>query len=137
MNKTTSYSFIFKSTFLFAFVKVFNLLSKIGINKAAAVFLGPSGIGLIGLYQVVINLMATSFGLGIPQSAVRDISEAHASGNKKDANEVVSLVNILILFAALAGVLITVLSSSYLSILTFGDEDHQYASVKVLKRTLQ
>ena len=44
-NSGASYKSIFKSTFLFGFVQVFNIVIKAVINKAVAVLLGAEEIG--------------------------------------------------------------------------------------------
>ena len=47
---STSYNRIFKSTILFSVVQVINVLAKVGLNKAVALFIGAEGLGIIGLY---------------------------------------------------------------------------------------
>jgi hypothetical protein len=39
-EKTSEYKNIFKSTFFFGFVQVFNILIKIVLNKVAAIYFG-------------------------------------------------------------------------------------------------
>ena len=48
-SKSEGYGIIFKTTFLFGFVQVFNILVKVVINKIVALFLGSGGMGVIGL----------------------------------------------------------------------------------------
>ena len=42
-SNESSYRSIFKSTFLFGFVQVFNIVMKAAINKAVAILLGTEG----------------------------------------------------------------------------------------------
>lgn len=119
-----TYKSIFKSTFLFAFVKVFTILTKLIVNKSAALFLGTAGLGLIGLLQTTINLVATLCGLGISKSAIRDISANNTSGNKRKLFKVISITNALIFLSSFLGAMITIVMSSALSRLTFGNEGH-------------
>ena len=72
-----NYSIIFKSTFLFGFVQAFNILAKVILNKVAAFTLGSQGIGLIGLYNSAIGMLKTGTSLGIPTTAIRDVSESN------------------------------------------------------------
>ena len=44
MAQAEGYKNIFKSTFLFGFVQVFNIAVKVVLNKIAAILLGPSGV---------------------------------------------------------------------------------------------
>lgn len=121
MNKSSNYRFIFQSTFLFGFVKIFGILSKIGLTKVVSIFLGPSGVGVMGLYQSTIQLIATFSGLGLSQSAIRDISESKKSKDQIKISKILSLTNSLIMFSALLGFLITIVFSNFFSFLTFGN----------------
>ena len=47
--------------------------------KIAAVLLGPAGVGLIGLFQQVVSMTSTLFGLGLRQSGTRQIANAQAA----------------------------------------------------------
>ena len=120
----SSYKGIFKSTFLFGFVQVFNILAKIGINKAVAIFLGTEGMGVIGLYQSTINLLKTATGLGISQSAVRDVSEANGANDKKRFSKIITITNKIIWITAIFGAIVTLLLSSRLSQWTFGNNNY-------------
>lgn len=77
-SKTSSYGNIFKTTFLFGFVQIFNIIVKVGLNKVVAMLLGAEGMGIIGIYNSAIQMIRTGASLGVNQSAVRDISEANA-----------------------------------------------------------
>ena len=129
MNKPTNYNFIFKSTFLFGSVKVFLILSKIGLSKAVSILLGPTGVGLMGLYESTIQLIATFSGLGISQSTIRDISEVNETKNETKISRIISLTNGLVLYSALFGFIITILFSSLFSFLTFGDTTKKFSFI--------
>lgn len=124
MKLNYDYKQIFKSTFLFGFVQVFNILIKIIVNKAIAIFLGAEGLGIIGLYNLSVNLLKTAGGLGLSQSAVRDISEASATENTLRFSRVISVTNNALLYTALLGVLLTIIISPWLSQWLFGSSDY-------------
>jgi PST family polysaccharide transporter len=124
IKNNESYKVIFKSTFLFGFVQVLNILAKVGINKAVATFLGVEGLGAIGLYQSTINLITTATGLGISQSAVRDISEANEAGDRYQFSKTIKITNRIIWITALFGAVITLLLSKSLSKWTFGNDNY-------------
>ncbi len=46
-----------------------------------AVLLGPSGVGLVGLYLTTVGMVETLAGLGIRSSGVREIAEANSIGD--------------------------------------------------------
>lgn len=132
MNKMTTengtgYGTIFKTTFLFGFVQIFNIVVKVGINKIVAVLLGPEGMGIIGLFNTAINTIKTGAGLGVSQSAVRDISEANASNNYESFSRTISITNRVIIFTSLFGVILTIVLSPLLSKWQFGNSSYTIA----------
>lgn len=124
MAEKTSYGTIFKTTFLFGFVQVFKAIIAILKNKIAAILIGPEGMGILGIYQNVISMIQTGAGLGVNQSAVRDVSEANALNNKEKFSRIISVVNKVILYTGLLGCAVTLLLSYWLSEWTFGDHVH-------------
>lgn len=119
-NKNT-YGSIFKSTALFGFVQVVRLLVGVIKNKIVAVILGPQGLGIISIYNNVINLIKTGAGLGISQSAVKDVSEANALNDRARFSRTISITNKIVLFTSLLGLVLTIIFSPILSKWGFGD----------------
>lgn len=120
-NTSKEYKGVFKSTFLFSFVQVIRLMVGIVKNKVAAMILGPSGMGIMGVFNTTISFIKTGAGLGVAQSAVRDVSEANGCGDKSRFSRVITLTNRIVLFTALLGFIITVALSPFLSKWGFGD----------------
>ena len=120
-NKQEGYSGIFKSTFLFGFVQVVRLLVSLIRNKIVALLLGPNGMGMIGIYNNSINMIKTGAGLGISQSAVKDVSEANATGFTKEFSRTITLTHRLVLYTSLFGLLVTIILSPLLSKVSFND----------------
>ena len=71
-----SYSHILKYTGLFGGVQGLNILVGVVRNKFTAMFLGPSGMGLLALFNSTSNFLTSATNLGIPTSGVRVVSEA-------------------------------------------------------------
>ncbi len=128
-QKGTSYGSIFKTTFLFGFVQVFNIIVKVGINKVVALLLGANGMGIIGLFNTAIGTIKTGAGLGVNQSAVRDISEANGCNDYGRFSRIISLTNRVILFTSLLGVIVTIALSPVLSQWQFGNHNYTIAFV--------
>lgn len=126
-GKETSYGTIFKTTFLFGFVQVFNIFVKVILNKVVALLLGAEGMGIIGIYNSAVNLLKTGAGLGISQSAVRDISEANSSGNEGKFSHIISVTNKVLFFTSLLGALATILLSPFLSEWYFNNKTYTIA----------
>jgi O-antigen/teichoic acid export membrane protein len=75
-TKPDSYNQILKSTSIIGGAAGISLLLGMVRMKFAAVLIGPVGVGLVGTYQAIQGMVGTVAGLGIQQSAVRDIAAA-------------------------------------------------------------
>lgn len=125
MNKSLSeYKGIFKSTFLFSFVQIINIATKVAVNKVVAIVLGAEGLGIISLYNSAINMLKSGCGLGIKQSAVRDVAEANEEKNIKRISEIITITNKVVIFTALFGLLVTIFASPFLSKYSFGSYEY-------------
>ena len=121
MSDLSGYKNIFKTTFLFGFVQVFNIFVKVGINKVVAILLGTAGMGVISLFQYAVSFLSVSCGLGINQSSIRDISEARERGENNRIDLTISFVKSIIRYTSLFGVVVTICLSPVLSRWTFGN----------------
>lgn len=119
-QSSSDYKGIFKSTFLFSFVQIVNIVTKVAVNKVVAVVLGAEGLGIISLYNTAINMLKSGCGLGIKQSAVRDVAEANEESNVKRISEIIAVTNKVVLFTALLGLIVTIIGSPLLSKYSFG-----------------
>lgn len=124
-----SYRQIMKATSLFGGVQFFQILISVVRSKFIAILLGPSGMGIVGLLTSATGLVSgvTSFGLGT--SAVKNISEANASGDNVRASTVISVLRRLVWYTGLLGALVTLLLSPWLSTITFGNREYRLAFV--------
>lgn len=109
-----------KTTILFSGVKVVTIIVGIIRNKLAAVLLGPFGVGIMSIYNTYLQFVQTGAGLGLSQSAVRDVSEACAQKDAKHFSRIISLTNRLVVLTALLGVAVTVIMSPFFSQWGFG-----------------
>lgn len=128
-DKTTSYSSIFKTTFLFGFVQVFNIAVRVVLNKIVAVLLGAEGLGIIGIYNSVIAMLRNGAGLGISQSAVRDIAEANKKNDAPQFSRIISLTNHVIIWTSVLGIALTIILSPFLSRWSFGSNEYTTAFI--------
>jgi O-antigen/teichoic acid export membrane protein len=127
MNSTkSSYHQIFKATSLFGGVQVFNILISIVRAKFVAIFLGPSGLGILNLLLIPIGFIGQLTGLGLSYSAVRDISQAVASDDKNRISKTLSVFQKLVWITGFSGALLTLILSPLLSLWTFGNKDYTF-----------
>jgi len=120
MSNKEDYNHTFKTTLLFGFVQVINVAVKAIINKVAAVVLGPSGIGLIGLLTSISGVIKTTASLGISQSIVKDISEQNAKNDIVKYSRLIKLTHQLLLVTSLLGFLIACLIIPFRNALSAG-----------------
>jgi O-antigen/teichoic acid export membrane protein len=126
-EQQASYRQMFKATSLFGGVQVFTILLSILRSKIIAVLLGPVGMGVAGLLTTTILLVGslTNFGLGI--SAVKDIAAANGTNDQLRISQVITIVRRLVWITGLFGAIATLVLSSWLSRLTFGNSDYTFA----------
>ncbi len=123
-RKGTSYNSIFKTTFVFGFVQVFQTIIAVVKNKLVAILIGVEGMGIYGIFSSTIQMIQTGAGLGINQSAVRDVSAAKASEDRNKLSKIISVTNRIILLTGLLGLLITLVLSKFLSVKTLGNTSY-------------
>lgn len=116
-----NYKSIFKGTMLFGGVQVFQIIISFLRNKLNAVYLGPEGLGIYGLYNSSLVIIITIATMGFTSSAVRFIANEPEEEKKI---EIVKNSRYVLLFQALIGLFITVCSSLFLSYSTFGSKDY-------------
>ena len=69
-------------------------------------------------------MLKSGCGLGIKQSAVRDVAEANKEGRIEKVSEIISVTNKIVLFTALLGLIVTTIGSPFLSKYSFGSSSY-------------
>lgn len=77
-----SYRQMLRSSSIIGGASVLNIVLGLLRLKVAAVLLGPTGVGLIGLLTSLVSTAAGVAGLGFGSAGTRQIAEATASGNQ-------------------------------------------------------
>ena len=126
-KEQTSYGHIFMTTFVFGFVQVFKAVISIIRNKLVAILIGTEGMGLMGIYSSTLSVIKTGAGLGVDQSAVRDVSEAFSSKDRTRYSRIIFITTRIVLFTGLLGLLVTLAMSHWLSIWTLGGTEYTIA----------
>lgn len=122
-----SYEQILKSSALIGGSTAFNMVFGIVRTKAMAVLLGPSGVGLLGIYTSIADLVRNLAGLGINSSGVRQIAEAVGSDDTERIACTVTTLRRVALYSGSVGALLLVLLCKPVSWLTFQDYEHAAA----------
>ncbi len=119
-KQTSSYRSIFKATSLFGGLQVYQIIIQIIRSKFVAVLLGPTGVGIVGLYQSGLTLIQTITGMGLSSSAVRDVSEANGTNDSDRISKTVTVVRKLVRVTGILGMLCVIALSPILSRSSFG-----------------
>ena len=118
-----------KAMGLFGGVQVAGILCSIIRTKLVALWIGPVGIGLFGLFNNALEMISTGTNLGIRSSSVRDISQAMDRSDKSLIARMVTVVRKWSMWLGLAGALLTLMLAPLLSQVTFGDSMHIWGFV--------
>ena len=112
---------ILKAMGLFGGVQALNIICSLIRTKLIAVWIGPMGIGLFGLYNSAIDMIASFSSLGIRNSSVRDIA---SEKNELQKKKLIIVIRRWSWIVGIFGAVITMALSPLLSKWTFGDYDH-------------
>ena len=89
-------------------------------SKFVALFLGTTGIGIVGLLQNTLAIISSVTGFGINISGVRMVALAHAENNNEEFSKTILVLKRWSIATGLLGVVLTFLLAEPLSIWTFG-----------------
>ena len=119
-----SYRSILKSTSLIGGASVLNILIGMVRTKFVAILLGPTGVGLFGMYGQITGLVGSATGLGIGSSGVRQVAEAVGTeDNERIARTIITLRRAVWLTGSL-GMLVMIVLCVPISLITFGNHDY-------------
>ena len=104
-EKKNTYGQIFKSSALIGSSSMLSVCFGIVRNKAMAVILGPAGMGLVGNFSSIMEMVRTFAGMGISNSGVRQIAEATGSGDEQRVARTVKTLRCVALWSGTLGAL--------------------------------
>ena len=123
---SSSYRSILKSTSLIGGASVINILIGMVRIKFVAVLLGPSGVGLMGVYATITGMVGTLAGMGISTSGVRQIAYAYAKGDEQVVGRTVKTLRRTVWLTGLLGCFGMVAAAWPLSKATFGSGEETF-----------
>lgn len=92
--------------------------------KFVAIFLGTTGIGLVGLLQNTLAIISSITGFGINISGVRMVTLANAEENHQEFSKTVLVLKRASITTGILGVFLTLILAKPLSIWTFGSAEY-------------
>lgn len=120
-NDVAGFRSVFRNATIFGGVQVYNILITLVRGKILAILIGTAGMGLNGLLMSGLNLVNRVSGLGLSESAVRDISAAYSTGDELRIRRVYTVFNRWIWFSAILGLVLTICLAPVLSKFAFKD----------------
>jgi PST family polysaccharide transporter len=120
-----SYRNILKATSLFGGVQFIITLFSIVRTKFIALWIGPEGMGIIGLLNTGLNLMGSLTDFGLGTSAVRDLAVSNGASDDKT----IGVIRRLVWLTGLLGTVSIIILSPLLSKLAFGNNHFIYAFI--------
>lgn len=118
-----TYGHVLKYTGVFGGVQGLNMLVSLVRNKFVALLLGPSGMGLVTLFNTTVAFVSQSTHFGISTSAVRQLSE-YDDDRHPQVIHFVKVVRAWSLLTALLGMLVCIAIGPFLSSTTFAWGNH-------------
>ena len=89
-------------------------------SKLTAVLLGPGGVGLTGTYLTITGFIGGIAQLGIPQSGVRAVAEACATGDEEGIRRMEAALQAAMLATGVVGMVVGMVVAYPVSVMTFG-----------------
>ena len=123
-NKSGSYGHILKYTGIFGGIQGANILFSLIRNKFVAILLGPDGMGLVSLFNSTVKLVSDSTILGIPMSAVKNISEAFSKNDEKEMENNIRTVRSWSIIVALLGMAVCMFAGPLVDNVAFSWGNH-------------
>jgi PST family polysaccharide transporter len=127
VTSKSSYNQIFKSTALIGGASVLNIFIRIIRVKVISLWLGPAGMGAMGLFSGIADIATTAAGMGISNSGVRQIAEAEGCGDTQRLARTVGAMRLASLLLGILGAVALAVLCVPVSYLTFGDTSHRLA----------
>lgn len=123
-NAVGSYGNILESSALIGGSSAVTVVFGVIRTKLLAVLLGPSGVGLFGVYGSIISVVECLAGAGVNSSGVREIAQAASTGDPEQIGRTSRNMFRLILVLSIAGGAGLAALSRPVSRFTFGDTRH-------------
>lgn len=121
-EQQSSYRQIMKATSIFGGVQVFQIIIQIIRSKFVALYLGPTGMGIMGLLTNTTGVITNLTNFGLATSAVKDVAAANNSENSQEISKIVIVLKRLVWVTGLLGFILTFILAPWLSKLTFGND---------------
>lgn len=115
---------LLKSTSIIGGTQIFTILLGVFRTKIIALLLGPTGLGILGLLQSIVDIVRSSTSFGINYSAVKYVAEAKETNDKTKVGEIIIILRRWALWTGLLGLVVTAMFCAPFSVFSFGDTSY-------------
>jgi enterobacterial common antigen flippase len=122
-----SYRDILRSSSIMGGAQVVTYLVALLRVKLVAILLGPAGVGLVSVYSSATSLLGTIAGLGIANSAVREIARANGSDDQDQSARTTAILERAGWMTGVVGLLLAVGLAQPMSVWMLGSPAHTWA----------
>lgn len=114
---------VLKALGVFGGVQMINVVCSVIRTKVVAMWLGPVGVGLFGIFITAMELISNIALLGMGTAATREIAAASSEGSKL---RIMVVVRKVIIILALLGAGLTIACAPWLSEWAFDSDSHTF-----------
>lgn len=129
MEERKNYNSIFKASALFGGVQLFQVLIQLIRSKIVAVLLGPTGLGILGLFNGTITLLGSITNLGLNTTLINEISSVENKNQEQVLSTKIYIFKKTLIISGLIGLILMIGFSSLLSDLTFGNYNYKFSFI--------
>lgn len=119
-----SYAQILKSSAVIGLSSVLDIGFRVLRVKVMALWLGPAGVGLMGLFSSIADLASSLAGMGVDSSGVRQIAQAVGTGDRERIALTVNVLRRASVALGALGAALLVAFARPVSRLTFDTDEH-------------
>ena len=123
-SEKKEYGLIIKSLSILGSAQVVSLIITLLRSKVIAVFLGPVGMGIAGLFNTTIDVFLSITSLGLDKSGVKEISFAKQNSKTNAYQDVIMLLKRLSIYTSVIGAALMFFFSYPLSYIVFKSYDY-------------
>ncbi len=125
-QETGSNRSILKSIGLLGLMRFFQLVSSVIAAKFIAIFIGPAGIGTLGLIKSAVNFIQSFTSFGYSVTTVKEIASKFERKDLKELETSIALSKKWSIYIGVLGMLITLPLSFFLSDWVYGNKTKFY-----------
>jgi antigen flippase len=125
-KEDNSYKHIFRSLGFIGGSQIIIIFIGIIRTKIIAILLGPNGVGIVGIFQNLIDLVRNATSFGINYSGVKKIAEVASEVDSNKTHLTIKILRSWALATGVLGMLLMILFSSYFSFISFSTTKYTY-----------